>query len=47
MKKDKHILINVNEDQFSKLEQAAKEQERTITNLCYLIIKKEVEKWQR
>lgn len=40
MKKEKHVTINFNEEQYKKIEALAEQDERTISNYCYIIIKK-------
>ena len=39
MKKDKHVLININEIQYNQLVGIAEKQDRKLSNLCYIIIK--------
>ena len=39
MKKDKHITINIDDNDFNALKTLASKDNRNITNLCYLIIK--------
>ena len=40
MKKNKHITININDNEYSKLNELALKSDRSITNYCYLIIVK-------
>lgn len=39
MKKDKHILINIDETQYKQLTSIAEKHDRKLSNLCYIIIK--------
>ena len=39
MKKDKHITINIDDNDYNALKTIASKENRNITNLCYLIIK--------
>ena len=43
MKKDYHITINLNENDYKKIIDNASKEDRNITNYCYLIIKKHLE----
>lgn len=43
MKKEKHITINIDEWQYSILQEIAKKADRNITNLCYMFIKKHID----
>lgn len=45
MKKDKHILLNVNEEQYNTLKDIAKKTDRTLTNAVYIIIKKYIDSY--
>lgn len=47
MKKNKHILININEDQYNILKELASKDNRSITNYCYLIINKYLEELKK
>lgn len=42
MKKDKHITVNLTEEEHSKLIQLAEQQERTPAALCRLLINKQL-----
>ena len=43
MKKDRHILINLTDGEYKSIQEQANQQERTITNYCYLVIKKHLQ----
>lgn len=41
--KDKHITVNLDEWQYSIIEEIANQEERTVTNTTYMIIKKYID----
>lgn len=41
--KEKHVTINLNNDEYQTLKKEADIQSRTITAYCYLVIKKHLE----
>ena len=44
MKKNKHILINIDEKLYSKLVYIAEIEKRNITNAAYILLSAEIEK---